>query len=275
MNTTKDAEKEVIFAILYDFDKTLAPGNMQEQHLISDIGMDPKEFWNLADSLALSQNADGNLAYMWIILNNSKKTTKQDFIEYGKNIKFFKGVEEWFDRINKFGKSLGIKVEHYLISSGIAEMIEGMSIYKEFTKIYANRFMLNSNDVAFWPAQVVNYTGKTQFLYRISKGCLQENDNTVNAKTEKFRIPFTNMVYFGDGFSDVPCMSILQKYGGYAVAVYTPNKNGDAGIAEKLLNDGRVNAIAPTDYSEGSKIDKYIKTLLLKVKTDNDLKKIT
>ena len=264
-------KKYIDVAICYDFDGTLAPGNMHEHGFIEKMGLTVQDFWTLSDDLALEQNADNNLAYMCLTLQYAKRlgTTKKDFMSYGRDVKYFNGVENWFDRINEFGKKLGIRVEHYLISSGLSEMVEGMSIYPKFTRVYANRYMYDNNGVAFWPARIVNYTDKTQYLYRISKGCLDETDKSVNNRSEYIRIPFKNMLYFGDGLTDVPCMAILQEHEGHCIGVYTPDKNKKT--VEKLLEDKRVNVIAEGDYSEGSKIDKYVKSLLLKIKADHVL----
>ena len=247
---------------------------MHEHGFIEKMGLTTENFWNKSDTLAAKQNADSNLAYMWLTLEMAKKlgSKREDFVSYGKDIKYFKGVREWFDRINNFGKKLGIKVEHYLISSGLSEMVEGMSIYPKFTRIYANRYMYDANGVAFWPSRIVNYTDKTQYLYRISKGCLDECDKSVNDRANELRIPFKNMLYFGDGLTDVPCMAILQEYGGHCIGIYTPHKSKK--IAEKLLADKRVNTIAPANYCEGGVIDKYVKTLLFKIKADNELERL-
>lgn len=267
-------KQELIVALLYDFDGTLAPGNMHEHGFIEKMGLTTEDFWKISDNLAKMQNADTNLSYMCLTLQYAKKLgiTKKNFMSYGKDVKYFKGVENWFDRINEFGKKLRIRVEHYLISSGLSEMVEGMSIYPKFTRVYANRYMYDHNGVAFWPARIVNFTDKTQYIYRISKGCLDETDNSVNNRTEKIRIPFKHMLYLGDGLTDVPCMSILQEHEGHCIGVYTPNKNKKT--AEKLLEEKRVNIIAEGDYSEGSKIDKYVKSLLLKIRTDAVLESI-
>ena len=266
-------KNNIVVALLYDFDGTLAPGNMHEHGFIEKMGMSINEFWHKSDTLASQQNADSNLAYMWLTLEEAKRlgTTKKDFMSYGKNIKYFKGVEEWFDRINSYGKSLGITIEHYLISSGLSEIVEGMSVYPKFTRIYANRYMYDANGVAMWPARIVNYTDKTQYLYRISKGCLDECDKSVNNRSNEIRVPFKNMLYFGDGLTDVPCMAILQENGGHCIGVYTPHKSKKN--AEKLIADKRVNMIAPANYSEGSAIDKYVKALLSKIKADSELEK--
>lgn len=282
MNKKKSAQevqeqvkvKEIVVALLYDFDGTLAPGNMHEHGFIEKMGLKTEEFWEMSDDLASEQNADSNLAYMLLTLQYAKRLgiSKKDFMSYGKDVQYFKGVESWFDRINIFALKLGIKVEHYLISSGLSEMVEGMSIYPKFTKVYANSYMYDHNKVAFWPARIMNYTDKTQCLYRISKGCLGEGDKAVNERTENFRIPFTHMLYFGDGITDVPCMAILQEKSGHCIGVFDEEK-GDK-RAKQLLADKRVNVIAPGDYSEGSKIDKYVKSLLLKIKADDILKNI-
>ena len=265
---------KLTFAILYDFDGTLAKGNMQEYGFMEKLNIKSDEFWQKSDTLALEQNADSNLAYMKIMLDEAKKIgkTREDFIACGKNIHFFKGVLEWFDRIDAFAKKLGIRVEHYLLSSGLSEIVEGTPIYKKFKKVYACRFMYNENNEADWPAQVVNYTTKTQYIHRISKGCLQECDKSVNNRTqpEDRVIPFNRMLYIGDGLTDIPCMSNLKTYGGHTLAVYTPNQKGNKKVANQLLSDGRVDTIAPADYTEGSKLDIYVKALLKKAKADYD-----
>ncbi len=265
------------FAILYDFDGTLAKGNMQEYDFMEKLNIKSDDFWQKSDSLALEQKADNNLAYMRIMLEEAQKIgkTREDFIACGKNIRFFKGVLEWFDRINAYGKKIGIKVEHYLLSSGLHEIVEGSPIYKKFKKVYACRFMYNENNEAYWPAQVVNYTTKTQYLYRISKGCLEECDKSVNNRMnpEDRYISFSRMLYIGDGLTDIPCMATLKKFGGYALAVYTPNQKGNKKVANQLLTDGRVDTITPANYTEGSPLDLYVKALLKKAKADYDFEK--
>jgi hypothetical protein len=268
----------VTVALLYDFDGTLAKGNMQEYDFMEKLNIKPDVFWAKSDTLALEQNADNNLAYMRIMLEEAQKIgkTREDFIACGQNIRFFEGVLDWFDRINAYGKKLGINVEHYLLSSGLSEIVEGCPIYKKFKKIYACRFMYNEKNEAYWPAQVVNYTTKTQYLYRISKGCLEESDKSVNNRTtaEDRVIPFSRMVYIGDGLTDVPCMATLKKFGGHALAVYTPRTKNNKKNANRLLEDGRVDTIAPANYTEGSTLDVYIKSLLKKIKADYDFNKV-
>jgi phosphoserine phosphatase len=276
MKTTKRSTQDVqneqtVVAFIYDFDGTLAPGNMHEHYLLPKLGITPDEFWAKSDALAENKGADNNLAYMWLTLQLAKDLgiKKSDFQSYGKEVSLFKGVNDWFERINTYGESLGIKVEHYIISSGLHEMLEGMDVAKNFKKIYANRFMYNEDGIAYWPARIMNYTDKTQCLFRISKGCLDEADRSVNDKSKDFRIEFKNMLYFGDGLTDVPCMAILQKNGGHSIGVYSTERSKKT--AEKLLADQRVNIIASADYSEEEKIDSYVKALLNKIHADEEL----
>ncbi len=265
-------------AICYDFDGTLAPGNMQEYGFMKALKTTPKNFWNKSDSLSRTQLADKNLCYMLTMLEEAKRKKisfrKDDLEGFGQDIPLFSGVETWFSRINAYAKKNGIELQHYLLSSGLKEIVNGCPISKEFAKIYACSFMYDANGVAFWPAQIVNYTTKTQYLFRINKGCLDETDITVNEKTprEQRNIPFEQMLYIGDGLTDVPCMATLRKFGGYAIAVYRPRTKTGNRYAEKLLKDNRVDNIAPADYTEGSKMDQVIKAWLHKIKADYDLK---
>lgn len=269
---------QVKVAICYDFDGTLAPGNMQEFGFMKALRTTPKSFWSKSDLLAEKHSADKNLAYMLTMLQEAKNKKmsfrKEDLQKFGINIPLFKGVDDWFQRINAYARKRGIELQHFLLSSGLKEIINGMLITKEFTKVYACSFMYDENGVAMWPAQVVNYTTKTQYLFRISKGCLDETDIAVNERTPKAQrnIPFNRMMYIGDGLTDIPCMATLRKFGGNAIAVYRPKTKNGSTHAEKLLKDDRVDNIAPADYSEGSKMDSLIKAWIDKIKAEIDLK---
>ena len=183
----------------------------------------------------------------------------------GESIQLFPGVREWFARINAFGESLGVQVEHYVISSGLREIIEGSGIAQEFREIYACEFYYNENGDACWPKLDVNFTNKTQFVYRINKGILDvSRDKELNDSMpdDSKRVPFTNMIYMGDGLSDVPCMKMMRAYGGQAIAVYqASNRQG----VEKLLADGRVDFIFPADYREGMELDRTVRDILRKM----------
>lgn len=255
-----------VLAICYDFDKTLSPDDMQAQGYIQSVGYDVARFWREANDLAKANDMDANLAYMYKMVEEAKGNfilNRRALAEYGSRVRLFEGVKEWFCRISAYGKSKGVTVEHYVISSGLKEMIEGSEISKEFTKIYASSFYFNARGVAEWPAQVVNYTNKTQFLFRIEKGVLDVNDNAVNDyfSPEKLRVPFRNMVYLGDSDTDVPCMKLVTVNGGHAVGVYNPVASDKSKVL-KLLRENRVRYFAPADYREGSELDVLLKSII-------------
>lgn len=275
------AKKLAQFAIAYDFDGTLAPGNMQEYDFVPAVGMTKKAFWKEVGELAKEHNADSILMYMMHMLDKAQSAhvpvRKDDFVNFGRAVALFEGVVDWFGRINKYGKEHGLKVEHYIISSGNREMIEGTPIAKKFSAIYASSFVYDHNGVAKWPALAVNYTTKTQFLFRINKGVMNVYDNSkINefVPKEDRPVPFTNMIFLGDGDTDIPCFRLVKDQGGHAIAVYKPNTRGTKGKAEKLIKDGRVNFIAPANYSEGAEIDSIVKAIIDKVAADEALRQM-
>lgn len=252
-------------ALIYDFDKTLSPKDMQEFHYIRSYGYkNTSDFWKDCDELKNKYNMDSILAYMLMMTNVTPNITKQDLINEGKYIKLYKGVDTWFKRINEYGKKKNIKVEHYIISSGLRDMIMGTSISKEFKKVYACTYAYDSNNRVLWPSRVINYTTKTQYLFRINKGVLKEtNDFDLNRSTpenEKY-ISFTDMVYIGDGMTDVPSMKVVQQGGGTAIAVYDP-KTHKKKAALELKEKNRVDFMCEADYSAGSAIEKTIKGII-------------
>ena len=264
-------------ALVYDFDKTLSPMNMQEFHYISSLGFkNAADFWNECSKEVKRNSMDSVLAYMLIMLKYNPGLTKNDLINEGKFIKLYKGVDTWFKRINTYGKKHGIEVEHYIISSGIKEMINGTKIAKEFKKIYACSYAFDKDNKVLWPAMVVNYTTKTQYLFRINKGVLDEtNDFDLNRSTpeEEKYIPFSNMVYFGDGLTDVPSMKVVNGNGGYTVAVYDSASQKEA-LALELKKDKRATFAFKADYSKDSNIEKAIKGIIESIEAKNKLEKL-
>ena len=258
-----------IIAFLYDFDKTLCTTDMEDYAFIPSLGYTPAEFWGRANAFGWENRMDGLLAYMYTMIKEcAAQNIKLDraFLNHcGESIQLFPGVREWFARINAFGESLGVQVEHYVISSGLREIIEGSGIAQEFREIYACEFYYNENGDACWPKLDVNFTNKTQFVYRINKGILDvSRDKELNDSMpdDSKRVPFTNMIYMGDGLSDVPCMKMMRAYGGQAIAVYqASNRQG----VEKLLADGRVDFIFPADYREGMELDRTVRDILRKM----------
>ena len=263
----KKEEKPVV-AICYDFDKTLSPDDMQAQGFIQKLGYEIGDFWKKSNGFAIKNDMDQNLAYMFTMKTESAGKvlfTKTELAKFGSEVKLFPGVEGWFERIRKYGEEKGVIVEHYIISSGLKEMIEGTSIAKNgaFKKIYATSFYCDENGVAVWPAQVVNYTNKTQFLFRITKGVLDVNVSAVNEffPESDLRVPFRNMIYLGDSDTDIPCMKLVKMRGGYSIGVFNPKTN-DRTKVHKMTRDSRIDYFVPADYSEGTELDNLIKTII-------------
>lgn len=270
--------KKPIVALIYDFDGTLSPGNMQEFGFIQAIEQDKKQFWKRSDEIAIDQDASNILAYMKLMFDEANKKgiplRRKDFRRFGRNIELFPGVKEWFKMVNDYGKKQGVVVEHYINSSGLAEMIEGTPIANEFKRIYACSFLYNNFGEAEWPGVAVDYTAKTQFLFKINKGILSIRDNKLvneSQQEDKKRVLWANMIYFGDGETDVPCMKIVKMFGGNAIAVYNPDKEGKKQVAQKLLKEDRVNFMAPTDYTEGGKLSCIVKAIIDKIKVEDTL----
>ncbi|HPX03218.1 MAG TPA: HAD family hydrolase [Synergistaceae bacterium] len=259
-----------VMAICYDFDGTLAPGNMQEHDFFPDLNVAPKDFWEESNALAREQEADPILVYMKLMLDKARlsgkvRISKSAFREYGKTVKLFRGVKSWFDDINDYAAKKGVRLEHYIISSGIREMMEGSPISKHVKAIYASSFIYDQHDVAIWPANAVNYTTKTQYLFRINKGIESITDNVaINefVAEEDRRIPFSRMLFIGDGSTDVPCMRLVKNQGGHAIAVYSGQREGSREHALRLLLDGRVNFIAEGVYTKNSKMFKYTSSII-------------
>lgn len=274
----KKKEERPVLAICYDFDKTLSPDDMQAQGFIQTVyDGDVQEFWAECNELAEANDMDSNLAYMYKMVVESHGRlvfTKKTLEEYGARVELFPGVIDWFERIRKFGMDHGVIVEHYIISSGLKEMIEGTPIAKAgaFEKIYASSFMFDSRGVAVWPAQAINYTNKTQFLFRIQKGVLDVNDSGVNDyfDPEDIRVPFRNMVYIGDSATDIPCMKLVNLNGGHSIGVYN-HETGDRSKVFKMLSDNRIRYFAPTDYTDGSELDGIVKAIITRTASNEAL----
>ena len=256
--------KQPIVAIMYDFDKTLSTTDMQNYSFIPNLGLTPEEFWGATGEFSAKEGVERILSYMYMMIKKAKEKgipmTKEYLRECGKSIKFFPGVTTWFKRINEYGASKGVKVEHYLVSSGTKEIVEGCAIYPEFTQAYGCEYYYE-NDVPVWPKLAINYTQKTQFFFRIAKGAVDvTNDNAVNEKNTDLRIPYSNIVYMGDGMTDIACMTLVKKNGGRSIAVY-PEK--ESAKVRQIYLDGRCNFYCQADYSAGSDMEKMIQLIMV------------
>ena len=273
--------RKPIVALIYDFDGTLSPGNMQEFGFIQAIGKTPQEFWQMSDGIAKGQDASNILAYMKLMFDEAKakgiKLKHSELKGFGKDIKLFEGVAGWFSAVNAYGASRGVRIEHYINSSGLKEIIEGSPIAGEFKHIFASSFIYDGKGEAEWPGIAVDYTAKTQFIFKINKGIFSSRDAAkVNESIaeDKKRIPFSQMIYVGDGETDVPCMKIVGMFGGHSIAVYKPEDNDKKAGAEKLLRQKRVNFIAPADYSRNGRMFKVVCRIIDKIKADCELKRL-
>ena len=252
--------------ILYDFDKTLCTTDMQEYSFIKNLGMTSSEFWGEAAGITDEHEVEKILAYMFVMIKKCKekgiKLTKEYLKSCGENVVLYKGVQTWFDRINKFGEEMGVNIEHYIISSGTYEIIEGTPIAKYFKRIYACKYMYDENGEALWPALAINYTLKTQYIYRISKGILDVTDdyNLNRLQDESLRrIAYRNMIYIGDGMTDIPCMKMVKEKGGKSIALYPSGKSEHV---KPLVEDDRINYVCVADYSPNSSLEKIVKLMI-------------
>ena len=268
-------QKKPIVALIYDYDGTLSPGNMQEFGFIQAVGKTAEEFWRMSDSIAIGQDASNVLAYMKLMFDEARKNgiklRREDFQRFGRNIQLFEGVRDWFRLVNRYGEAHGVRIEHYINSSGLKEIIEGSPIAHEFKHIFAGTFIYDANGEAEWPGISVDYTTKTQFLFKISKGIFSARDNKqVNDSMaeDKKRIPFSHMIYFGDGDTDVPCMKIVGMFGGHSIAVFDPENERKKAAAAKLKRQGRVAFAVPAVYTEDSAAFRVVTAIIDKIKAD-------
>lgn len=253
-----------VAALMYDFDRTLSPKDMQEYAFIPKVGLEPSAFWEKCNARSKRHHMDPILAYMLCMKEEAEGKmllTRDEFRKLGADVELFPGVDTWFQRVNVYGEALGLTVEHYILSSGLKEIIEGTPIAGCFQEIYAAEYCYNEKNVPIWPAMAVNYTSKTQFLFRINKGVLDTTEhNGLNEFTpeDKRRVPFRSMLYFGDGLTDVPCMKLVKEKGGHSIAVY----GGQRDIADRMLRQGRVDYVLPADYSAGGKLERTVFAVL-------------
>lgn len=254
-------QEKPIIAIIYDFDKTLATSDMQNFKFIENLGMTPAEFWGITSDFSQKNHCERILSYLYVMMIECKKKniplTEEYLNSLGQYIDYYEGVLTWFDRINQYGEEHNVAIEHYIISSGNREILKGTKIADKFTKIFACNYVYDETGIACWPKMIINYTSKTQCLFRISKGVLDiREDDKVNEKTAQKRIEFENMIYIGDGITDIPCMTLIKERNGLSIAVY---KAGKSETAIPLVSDNRVDAMVTADYRDGSKLDTLVK----------------
>jgi hypothetical protein len=266
-------------ALVYDFDGTLAPGNIQEHSLIPDyLGMTKAEFWAIVGREKQEHDADEILVYLRLLIQRARELsvplTRAILQEQGARTPLFQGVKEWFGRINAHAAERGLLLEHYVISSGNEEMILGTSIASEFRKVFASRYRYDARGEAEWPAVAINYTSKTQFLFRINKGVHNSWDHDpVNRwmPPAERPVPFSRIIYLGDGDTDIPSMKMVRHQGGHSVAVFDPIEWENRSLQGKVYNliaEDRATFVVPADYRDGSQLDITIKGILGRIARD-------
>ena len=271
MQSKRDEFKHNVIAIVYDFDGTLTPQPMQEYTVLPEIGIKKgKVFWDAVEKESLKTGGEDIITYMRLMIEMSEHkhypVTPKVLKSLAKNIKYYPGVRTFFDRLNAYVETqfdVDVKLRHYIISAGLKEIISGASIARHFYKIFASEYHYDEYDKAVFPKVIVNDTLKTQFIFRINKGkeSLHENIN-LHMPVAQRPVPFENILYLGDGLTDVPCMTVIRKNGGYAIAVYKPGDSKGLRTCKKLLEAGRVDFIAEADYRSKKELERLVKLLL-------------
>lgn len=260
-------------ALVYDFDGTLAPGNVQEHGFLKELEIAPKDFWQGSNGEARDQDADQILVYMRHMLAECQRRnlplTREALREWGAATPFFAGVDGWFGHINAFAETHGLALEHYVVSSGIREMIEGSAIGPYLRRVFASTFLFDECGQACWPALAINYTSKTQYLFRINKGidnCWDHGSINKYMPEGERPLPFERMIFIGDGETDIPSMKMMRHQRGQAIAVFDPQRWSllQEHIAGMIAGD-RVDFVAPADYTVGSQLEVTVKGLLRRI----------
>ena len=281
------AKQKIKVAICYDFDGTLAPGNMHEHSFLPELKIKKEKFWGEVKKLAKENNMNEILAYMYLTIKkaneNSYQIKRETFEKLGVKIKLFRGVRSYFKNINSYAGKKNLLIEHFIISSGLKEIITGTSIKDNFNYIFASEYMYDVNGVAAWPSLAIDYTNKTQYLFRINKGIFNAWDNTrINkfTKAKERPIPFSRIIYIGDGETDIPAMKMVNLQGGYSIAVYDPqkrhskNKKSSKETCLELVKHGRASFIAPALFTDKSLLFGLLKNILNKISVESEVNKI-
>jgi hypothetical protein len=255
--------------MLYDFDGTLTPQPMQDYTVLPALGVKPSVFWADVDAEAERTGGDPMLTYMRLLLERmaerGQHISREDLRALGARIRYFPGVVGWCQRLNQYARrgGVGIHLKNYIVSAGQKEILEGIRIRKDFARIFASEYFFNRRGIATFPSRVVNDTTKTQYIFRINKGVenVRQSINTHVPEGER-AIPFSNMVYIGDGLTDVPGMTVTKKNGGYAIAVHRPGDARGTRVCKDLLAAGRVDFYAPADFRRGSRLDRRVRLIL-------------
>ncbi|MCB1064820.1 MAG: haloacid dehalogenase-like hydrolase [Verrucomicrobiae bacterium] len=269
------AAPQNIIAIVYDYDQTLSPTYMQDEVLFPKFGINPAEFWKRCKMLVDTDGYESELAYLKVMLDYLQLDcpSNQDLRDLGKDLKFYRGVMEMFEGIEDLlqpdHRVMGVKIEHYIVSSGIKTLIEGSALAPHIKRIFGCEFAEDQSGKIAFPKRVISHTGKTQYLFRINKGMLEPNEDVNDHMPEEQRaVPFRNMIYLGDGPTDVPCFTVMKKFGGHAIAVYNPDDPTRSSFRKAYQLSGpadRIKFIAPADYRAGSHLRLLLEEMIAEI----------
>lgn len=257
-------------ALIYDFDGTLTPQPMQEYTVFPQLGIAPEDFWREVNAEVLRTGGDSILTYMRLLVEkieaNKAHLSRDALRRLARDVRYFPGVESWFERINRYVASRSgglVQARHYIISAGLSEILEGISIKHHFERIYASQYHFNHHEVACFPTIVINDTSKTQYLFRINKGRERPGESINEYMPEAARpVPFTHMLYLGDGLTDVPCMTVTKNYGGFAIAVHNPSNANSLAVCRELVAGERIDFFAEADYRSGRTLERRVHSIL-------------
>jgi phosphoserine phosphatase len=262
--------RQSTLAVVYDFDGTLTPLPMQEYTVLPELGIRADVFWREVQDEVARTGGDQILTYMRLLVEkieeNKKHLNREALRRLAAGIQYFPGVEDWFDHVHAYVRERSggaVQVKHYLVSAGLDEILAGISIRARFERIYASQYYFDHHERAVFPTIVINDTAKTQYLFRINKG-REETSESINDYMPEWErpIPFEHMLYIGDGLTDVPCMTVTKKYGGFAVAVHEPDNGKSVEVCRELVRAGRIDYYAPADYRAGRELEKRVRTIL-------------
>ncbi|MCB1746794.1 MAG: haloacid dehalogenase-like hydrolase [Gammaproteobacteria bacterium] len=257
-------------AIVYDFDGTLTPQPMQEYTVLPQLGISGEAFWAEVNAEVARTGGDAILTYMRLLVEqieaNKAHLSREDLRRLAAGIEYYPGVESWFERVNAYVDEHSggtVQTRHYIVSAGLSEILEGISIKDHFSRIYASQYYFDHHEAARFPTVVINDTAKTQYLFRINKGREQQLETINEYMPEGERpIPFQHMLYVGDGLTDVPCMTVVKNYGGFAVAVHKPRSEDSIAVCQRLVAANRIDFYAPADYRAGKQLERRIHKIL-------------
>jgi hypothetical protein len=269
------AAPQNIIGIVYDYDQTLSPKYMQDEVLFPHFGIDSEQFWKRCGELVDSDGYDNELAYLKVMLDylQMDPPTNEELEALGANLNFYPGLPGMFGELRRLlrpdHEAMGILVEHYIISSGIKALIDGSELKSHVKAVFGCEFATDKDGRINFPKKVISHTQKTQYLFRINKGMLEPGDDVNDHMPEELRpIPFRNMIYVGDGPTDVPCFTVMRRYGGRAIAVYNPGDKTRTSFRkcyQLTAHADRVRHIAPSDYREGSHLRLLLEEMALEI----------